>query len=145
MPEPVNSSSAGSVDELQIYRTFRNKLIADRTRPTYHLVCPEGKASPADPNGAIYWKGRYHLHFIFPGGYAHVSSVDMVHWRWHPMTRLGSGRMNSGGCFLNRLLVAAVRRRLVAAGLQVLEARQVPPNDGGLSLGQAWIALQTEN
>jgi hydrogenase maturation protein HypF len=50
-----------------------------------------------------------------------------------------------GGCFLNRLLVSAVRRRLVAAGLQVLEARQVPPNDGGLSLGQAWIALQTEN
>jgi hydrogenase maturation protein HypF len=50
-----------------------------------------------------------------------------------------------GGCFLNRLLAADVRRRLVAAGLDVLEARQVPPNDGGLSLGQAWIALQTEN
>ncbi len=47
-----------------------------------------------------------------------------------------------GGCFLNRLLAQDVRRRLVAAGLKVLEARQVPPNDGGLSLGQAWIALQ---
>jgi hydrogenase maturation protein HypF len=50
-----------------------------------------------------------------------------------------------GGCFLNRLLAADVRRRLGAAGLNVLDARQVPPNDGGLSLGQAWIALQTEN
>jgi hydrogenase maturation protein HypF len=50
-----------------------------------------------------------------------------------------------GGCFLNRLLAADVRRRLAAAGLHVLEARQVPPNDGGLSLGQAWIALQSEN
>jgi hydrogenase maturation protein HypF len=47
-----------------------------------------------------------------------------------------------GGCFLNRVLAQDVRRCLVAAGLKVLEARQVPPNDGGLSLGQAWIALQ---
>jgi hydrogenase maturation protein HypF len=47
-----------------------------------------------------------------------------------------------GGCFLNRLLAQELRRRLVAAGVKVLEARQVPPNDGGLSLGQAWIALQ---
>src|SRR2546426_5302960 len=97
----VLSARAGD-DEVQTYRTFRNKLIADRTRPTYHLLSPEGKASPGDPNGAIYWNGRYHLHFIFPGGYAHVSSIDMVHWRWHPPTRLGTGRMNSGGCFLNR-------------------------------------------
>lgn len=47
-----------------------------------------------------------------------------------------------GGCFLNGLLAGEVRRRLATAGLNVLEARQVPPNDGGLSLGQAWIALQ---
>ncbi|MBI4998385.1 MAG: carbamoyltransferase HypF [Rhodocyclales bacterium] len=49
-----------------------------------------------------------------------------------------------GGCFLNRLLAADLARRLSATGLSVLMARQVPPNDGGLSLGQAWIALQTE-
>jgi hydrogenase maturation protein HypF len=48
-----------------------------------------------------------------------------------------------GGCFLNRLLAEDVRHRLVATGLKVLEARQVPPNDGGLALGQAWIALQS--
>ena len=102
MSDATEGGQVPPIDEIQVYRAFRNKLIEDRTRPTYHLINPEGPmVAPGDPNGAIFWKGRYHLHFIFPGGYAHVSSIDMVHWRWHPMTQLGSGRMNSGGCFVN--------------------------------------------
>ena len=46
-----------------------------------------------------------------------------------------------GGCFLNAILHHSLRQSLSAAGLGVLEARQVPPNDGGLSLGQAWVAI----
>ncbi len=47
-----------------------------------------------------------------------------------------------GGCFLNRILSAGVRQRLEAKGFEVIEARQAPPNDGGLGLGQAWVAMQ---
>ncbi|MBZ0132643.1 MAG: carbamoyltransferase HypF [Rhodocyclaceae bacterium] len=47
-----------------------------------------------------------------------------------------------GGCFLNQIMSNALRRKLLAAGFEVLEARLAPPNDGGLSLGQAWIAMQ---
>jgi len=46
----------------------------------------------------------------------------------------------SGGCFQNRLLLALVVPRLEEAGLRVLLHRQVPCNDGGVSLGQAVIA-----
>ena len=47
-----------------------------------------------------------------------------------------------GGCFLNHLLSRTLKQQLVMRGLGVLEARQTPPNDGGLSLGQAWVAMQ---
>ncbi|MDP2433623.1 MAG: carbamoyltransferase HypF [Pseudomonadota bacterium] len=47
-----------------------------------------------------------------------------------------------GGCFLNHLLSRELTRLLAARGFSVLSARQAPPNDGGLSLGQAWVAMQ---
>jgi hydrogenase maturation protein HypF len=46
-----------------------------------------------------------------------------------------------GGCFLNALLTALLVARLSALGIRVLEARQAPPNDGGIALGQAWVAI----
>jgi hydrogenase maturation protein HypF len=45
-----------------------------------------------------------------------------------------------GGCFHNRILSDSLRARLQAHPLQVFEAALLPPGDGGLSLGQAWVA-----
>ncbi|MBK1724134.1 carbamoyltransferase HypF [Thiocystis violacea] len=45
----------------------------------------------------------------------------------------------SGGVFQNRILLESVAAGLGSAGLQVLLQRQVPSNDGGLSLGQACV------
>lgn len=46
----------------------------------------------------------------------------------------------TGGCFQNRLLLSFVRGRLEEAGFTVYSHSLVPPNDGGLSLGQAVVA-----
>jgi hydrogenase maturation protein HypF len=46
----------------------------------------------------------------------------------------------SGGVFLNALLTREVSARLTAAGFRVYRHRRVPPNDGGLSLGQLAVA-----
>lgn len=53
----------------------------------------------------------------------------------------GIGRVAlSGGVFQNRLLTEGLCTQLDAAGFTVYTHRLVPPNDGGLALGQAIIA-----
>jgi beta-fructofuranosidase len=79
----------------------------------YHLMHPGGPSAPGDPNAAFCLDGVYHLHYIlrhpFRGKtsfcFVHVSSPDMLHWKWHK-TRLqpsftGHG-MFSGTGFLTR-------------------------------------------
>lgn len=46
-----------------------------------------------------------------------------------------------GGCFYNEILLRDLSDRLDAAELHVLTSRQ--PGDSSISLGQAWVALQT--
>jgi hydrogenase maturation protein HypF len=46
----------------------------------------------------------------------------------------------SGGVFLNALLTAELSARLGGEGFRVYRHRLVPPNDGGLSLGQLAVA-----
>jgi hydrogenase maturation protein HypF len=46
----------------------------------------------------------------------------------------------SGGVFQNRLLLRKSISLLESSGFEVFTHRQVPCNDGGISLGQAIIA-----
>lgn len=89
-------------------RELRERIASDPLRPGYHFVNPEGVGMPFDPNGAIYWKGRYHLFYIFQDNrfdyradhWGHVSRTDLFHWRHHPTFLLDG--MYSGNCFINK-------------------------------------------
>jgi len=108
----VASSQAGAenVDRLiQSTRKLRAKLQADPYRPGYHIVTPEGLCGPFDPNGALFWEGRYHLMYIIQTEkghcWAHISSRDLVHWRHHPVALEPGGADDgifSGGAFVDK-------------------------------------------
>lgn len=96
-------------------RELRELIRSDPHRPSYHFVAPEGKAYPFDPNGAIYWNGKYHLGFIYQSlrrgerehFWGHAVSTDLLHWSLYPDmldvkeddTEIG---IFSGGAFLSR-------------------------------------------
>lgn len=58
----------------------------------YHLMHPGGPSSPGDPNPAFFLDGVCHLHYILRHpwqgaesfSFVHVTSDDMLHWRWQP-------------------------------------------------------------
>ncbi|HEY3663409.1 MAG TPA: carbamoyltransferase HypF [Chthoniobacterales bacterium] len=49
----------------------------------------------------------------------------------------------SGGCFQNRYLIERAIGQLRTAGYQPYWPQRVPPNDGGIALGQVWAATSS--
>lgn len=72
----------------------------------------------------------------------HATLIEgLVRWVADAAQATGIRRVAlSGGCLHNRLLAVGLRSRLSARGLAVFEAQHVPPGDGGIALGQAWVA-----
>ena len=48
----------------------------------------------------------------------------------------------TGGCFQNALLTRRVRQHLVEGGFAVYTHQRVPPGDGGIALGQVFVAAR---
>jgi hydrogenase maturation protein HypF len=72
----------------------------------------------------------------------HAIAAGLARWVAAAAASTGLGTVAlAGGCFMNRLLGALVVERLTQSGLAVLLAEQAPPSDGGIALGQAWVAI----
>ncbi len=70
---------------LERFAASRRELAADRYRPLYHFVSPEGGLN--DPNGLCFWRGKWHLFYQgYPPAnpvphWGHAVSDDLVHWQ----------------------------------------------------------------
>jgi beta-fructofuranosidase len=90
------------------------KLAADPRRPQFHLMPPANWMN--DPNGPIYWHGKYHMFYQYnPDGaywgdmhWGHATSPDMIHWTHLPVALSPTpGGPDSGGCFTGTTVVDA--------------------------------------
>ena len=77
-----------------------------------------------------------------PGGETGLLPIasGLVEWAAFAVDRKDEGRIAvSVRCAINALLMSVLSRHLEARGASLLEARQPPPNDGGLVLGQGGV------
>ena len=85
--EFVVAAAAVLSSRTMLGRIPENPLATDRHRPQYHLMPPANWLN--DPNGPLYWKGRYHLFYQYcpivsnqgPKYWGHAVSSDLVHWK----------------------------------------------------------------
>lgn len=72
-------------------------------------------------------------------------AAGLADWAAGAVTARGTGPYValSGGCLQNRVLAECLSAELRQRGLEAILPRRAPANDGGLSLGQAWVAANT--
>jgi hydrogenase maturation protein HypF len=72
----------------------------------------------------------------------HATLVEMIR---AVARNAGYGRVVlSGGVFQNALLLSSTRRALLNDGFEVYSHQRIPPNDGGIALGQILVAAHRE-
>ena len=92
-----------------------------------------------DPNGPIYWKGRYHMFFQYnPNAavwgdmhWAHAVSGDMVHWRHLPVALAPTpGWDDADGCFTGSAVDDGGTATILYTGVKSVSPDQATLRDG---------------
>ncbi|MFO0760524.1 MAG: carbamoyltransferase HypF [Byssovorax sp.] len=118
------STSIGPADPYPLPLTGSAPLIADWAPLLHSILADRDRGISAAEIGA-----RFHASLA-------ALAVEIARRAGLPQVAL------TGGCFQNRLLVERTGERLTSAGFRVFAPSRVPPNDGGLSLGQTWVATR---
>lgn len=128
-----------------------DEVARDPLRPAFHLLPPHNWMN--DPNGPIYWKGRYHLFYqLNPHAavwgdmhWGHAVSADMVRWRHEPVALAPTpGGADSEGCFSGSAVVYNRVPTLIYTGVQNAPSDQVTLRDGNDKLRETQMLATAE-
>ncbi len=109
----------------------------DPLRPQCHLMPARNWMN--DPNGPIYWKGRYHMFFQYnPNAavwgdmhWAHAVSEDMIHWRHLPIALAPTpGGDDADGCFTGSAVDDHGTATFLYTGVKSVEPSRATLRDG---------------
>jgi beta-fructofuranosidase len=129
-----------------------SKLADDPLRPQYHLL-PHGNWMN-DPNGPIWWKGKYHLFYqLNPNAavwgdmhWGHAVSTDMVHWKHESIALAPTPHgPDSEGCFSGSTIVFNGVPTVIYTGVQNAPPDQVTIHDGTDKLREVQMLATAED
>ena len=124
----------------------------DPLRPEYHLLPPHNWMN--DPNGPIWWKGKYHLFYqLNPHAavwgdmhWGHAISADMVHWHHEPVALAPTpGGPDSEGCFSGSAVVYKGVPALLYTGIQKAPLAQSTIREGNPTFRETQLLATAED
>jgi beta-fructofuranosidase len=152
----LGSAAAGfaalSAHALQSGASSVAEVANDPDRPEYHLLPPHNWMN--DPNGPIWWKGKYHLFYqLNPNAavwgdmhWGHAVSADMVHWRHEPIALAPTpGGPDSEGCFSGSAVVRDGVPTFLYTGVQNAPPDQVTLHDASGKLRETQMLATAED
>ena len=131
------SASAEEIDARAATR--KTPLADDPLRPQYHLL--PAKNWMNDPNGPIYWKGKYHMFFQYNPKdavwgdmhWAHSVSEDMIHWKHLPIAMAPTpGGPDQEGVFSGTAFVQEGRVGMMFTGVKTSSSEEATIKDQAL-------------
>lgn len=127
----LDSPQGKKITEENIYpfaiHPTQNAMLILEPRPLWQALLQDLQQGISKPEIAA----RFHL-----GLAQAIANLTLALHDQHPFSRVAL----TGGVFQNAILLQQVQQRLTALGFTVLTHHLIPPNDGGLSLGQGAIA-----
>jgi beta-fructofuranosidase len=127
-------------------------LAHDPLRPEFHLLPQHNWMN--DPNGPIWWKGKYHLFYqLNPHAavwgdmhWGHAISTDMVHWHHEPIALAPTpGGPDSEGCFSGSAVVYNGVPTVIYTGVQDAPPDLVTIRDGSDKLRETQMLATAED
>lgn len=121
----------------------------DTWYPVFHLAPPAGWMN--DPNGLIYFSGRYHAFFQHhpasehqgPMHWGHATSPDMLHWQHEPVALAPVMNMTGDGCFSGSAVDDNGVLSLIYTGHLCLEDRGMTASSAKSSVWQPAVTAFT--